>query len=192
MMDFRYATSPTPGSPFAQAYHTRISRMEDGRPIDSREREYDGTAVDPLTKSPSASRRRSTIPIPDLSTLALGVPAVVIAGTANDPLVSSPPTRRRLPTISTKKLSMGTQYNGMEDGGKVVEMGSTMGSPIEPITLDCGEVVPGIDTKRPSIGVTRPSDEDKRRFVEGWAEEGRDSGRGEFGQMVSFFVFRGG
>lgn len=200
-MDSRYDMAST--SPLAQSHFQRMARLQDGRAINPWERECE--MHDPFSKSPA--RRQSTIPIPDLSTLTMGVPEMVIANTANDPHVvsTSPPQRRRLPVSTTRKQRDSVRRSSTQDAEfKVMELGATMAAngvtPIEEIIVEHQErerePVPGIDTQRPSIGVTRPSDDDNRevgernrKFVEGWAgderHEGSRRGTSGDGQMVS-------
>jgi hypothetical protein len=120
----------------------------------------------------------STIPIPDLSTLTMGVPEMVIASKANDPCSPPPPAARRMRKATARR-------QGTQDAGLVADLGAMFISdgapPIElPQRTHQEDPVPGIDgasvARRPSIGVTRPSDEEKRVFVHGWTVNGRVDG----------------
>lgn len=184
-MESRYRmASSSSTSPPAQSHFPRIARRPDGRHLEAWDESYD-----PLCKSPP-SRRQSTIPIPDLSTLTMGVPEMVIADAANDPAVaSSPPQRRRVSVGLGRRQRRGTKEEVRvgDLGAMLVSEGVT---PIEEIVGgEEREPVPGIDTQRPSldsqrpsIGVTRPSDEDRRMRVEGWAEGGREMESPETGR----------
>ncbi|KAI5449836.1 hypothetical protein NCC49_003953 [Naganishia albida] len=108
----------------------------------------------------------------------MGVPEVIIASKANDPSLSPPQRRtRKASTPHDPSLvvpDLGAMF--ISDGVTPIELPDKVHHYEDP--------VPGIDGaaavhRRPSIGVTRPSDEEKSEFVAGWTlNERGDAGEG--------------
>lgn len=172
----------------------RVSWLQDGRSLDARpEHQYT------LGRRSSVKQGTSTIPIPDISTLTMGVPEMVIASKANGP--SSPPSlslssyrrMRGTPANRTSRQQRRPSNEQGRDAGVVADLGSMLISegvtPIEgiPERDHHEEPVPGIDGaavyRRPSIGVTRPSDEERREYVHGWTVNGRGNAYDERGPL---------
>jgi hypothetical protein len=172
----------------------RASWLQDPRALDVRpDHQYT------LGRRTSVKQGTSTIPIPDISTLTMGVPEMVIASKANDP--SSPPSSslssyRRMtgtPSTRTSRPQRKPSNDQGRDASVVADLGSMLISegvtPIEGISerIHHDEPVPGIDGaavhRRPSIGVTRPSDEERREYVYGWTVKGRGSAHDERGPL---------
>lgn len=132
----------------------------------------------------------------------MGVPEMVIASKANDP--ASPPSSsyRRMRGTNTNRASRPQRKpsNGQDDVRLVNDLGAMLISedvtPIEgiPERIHHEEPVPGIDGaavyRRPSIGVTRPSDEERKEYVHGWTVNGRGDAHDERGLLnVSLFAW---